>query len=632
MILLKKDQLVILTLGLLSAFRLSAQTSVDSLPLGTPSVSLDSLVPNERNDTARIRSLANVFWPIIISYPDTAISVVREELILSKKLRLIQYEYDALAKLGYALFQQGNYPEGLAYEFDALAIAESLRDTLLIVETHNRIAEIYREEGDLSKSQAHLLFSKKLINPTDSVAMKTWYFFATPLYEKMNRLDTALEYARKSLMLDNRINASVERSVILFYMGNIYFKLGRNDSSLFYYHEAILYTKAFNTSKDLIPIYNSVAKLYMMQGNNDSSIYYANLALETEKKMGYSPGKLETCRTLSDLYLRKNKKDSAIRYLQLSVETQDSILSQEKLRQLATLEFNKRIHIEEELIRQEHLASEFRIYIMATAILVFVIMISLLILNNRIKQKAFRKLEQQEHETEIQRQRAEKALTELNTFQGQSIQSERLSSWVGADAGAAQDIQHPANIVGNIHEDIMEKGTVQPAAGLKGLKQGIDLNSFLTQYLKLSFTEIKHKDKTFPCEIKTDFDTTIRSATLVPQDFGRLLLNVFNNAFYTLAEKRRRDGDAFSPQLLVKTRALNGRIEISVLDNGMGMPPDLVGKIFQPFFTTKPPGQGAGLGLSMGYDIIKAHGGEISVASGVDKGTEFTICLPGSAG
>jgi signal transduction histidine kinase len=346
------------------------------------------------------------------------------------------------------------------------------------------------------------------------------------------------------------------------------------------------------------------------------------------------------------------------------------MFSQDKIRRFANLEFDKRMRTEEELVRQEHLVSEFRMYTLSAAILVFIFIVSLLIRNNRHKQKAFRILQEQKQETEIQKEKTEQALVELKATQVQLIQSEKMASLGEMASGVAHEIQNPLNFIKNFSEvdadlmteleseleagnlqnalflavdikanlekigqhseraDAIVKGMMQHARNYKVRKETTDLNALVNQYLKSSYQEIWNKDKSFQCETKTDFDTTVGHINIITQDFGRLLCNLFNNAFYTLAEKKKKLGNAFVPQLLVKTRALTGRIEISVIDNGIGMPAEIIDKVFQPFFTTKPPGHGTGLGLSLAYDIIKAHGGEIRVSSENGIGSQFTVSLP----
>lgn len=148
------------------------------------------------------------------------------------------------------------------------------------------------------------------------------------------------------------------------------------------------------------------------------------------------------------------------------------------------------------------------------------------------------------------------------------------------------------------------------------------------EYLSLAYHGLKAKDKSFNADFKTDFDDRIGKINIVPQDIGRVLFNLYNNAFYTVNEKTKQQTDGYEPTISVSSKKINNRVELTVKDNGNGIPQKVIEKIFQPFFTTKPTGQGTGLGLSLSYDIVKAHGGEIKVETKENVGTEFIIQLP----
>jgi two-component system NtrC family sensor kinase len=183
--------------------------------------------------------------------------------------------------------------------------------------------------------------------------------------------------------------------------------------------------------------------------------------------------------------------------------------------------------------------------------------------------------------------------------------------------------------------DAIVKGMLQHSKTSSGQKELTDINALADEYLRLSYHGMRAKDKSFNAEFKTDFDRTIGKINVVPQDIGRVLLNLFNNAFYAVNEKSKnpegfenpRGLQQYQPTVSVQTKKINRNIEIIVSDNGNGIPQSIKEKIFQPFFTTKPTGQGTGLGLSLAYDIIKAHGGEIKVETKEGEGSEFIIQL-----
>jgi signal transduction histidine kinase len=176
--------------------------------------------------------------------------------------------------------------------------------------------------------------------------------------------------------------------------------------------------------------------------------------------------------------------------------------------------------------------------------------------------------------------------------------------------------------------DAIVKGMLQHSRQSSGQKELTDINALADEYLRLSYHGLRAKDKNFNAEIKTDFDKSIGKINIIPQDIGRVLLNLFNNAFYAVNEQKNQNPVSYNPTVFIKTEKCDDKIYISVKDNGNGIPQKISDKIFQPFFTTKPTGQGTGLGLSLSYDIIKAHGGEIKVESKEGQGSEFVIQLP----
>jgi signal transduction histidine kinase len=176
--------------------------------------------------------------------------------------------------------------------------------------------------------------------------------------------------------------------------------------------------------------------------------------------------------------------------------------------------------------------------------------------------------------------------------------------------------------------DAIVKGMLQHSRKSTGQKEQTDINTLCDEYLRLSYHGLRAKDKSFNAIFETHFDESVEKLTIVPQDIGRVLLNLYNNAFYAVAEKKKTLGEGYEPTVSVSTKKLDAKIAIKVQDNGMGISKSLIDKIFQPFYTTKPAGQGTGLGLSLSYDIIKAHGGELSVISNEGEGALFTIQLP----
>jgi signal transduction histidine kinase len=279
-----------------------------------------------------------------------------------------------------------------------------------------------------------------------------------------------------------------------------------------------------------------------------------------------------------------------------------------------------------------------------------------------------------------EKQRAELALTDLKAAQAQLVQAEKMASLGELTAGIAHEIQNPLNFVNNFSElsnelieemqeeldkgnndevknivadirnnlekinlhgkraDAIVKGMLQHSRPTSGEKQPTDINALADEYLRLAYHGLRAKDKNFNAILKTDFDPAIGNINIIPQDIGRVLLNLINNAFYAVNERSKEADKGYEPEVTLSTRLLHASqnslirqsantLIISVKDNGNGIPQKVLDKIFQPFFTTKPTGQGTGLGLSLSYDIVKAHGGELRVETKERKGSEFIIQL-----
>ena len=176
------------------------------------------------------------------------------------------------------------------------------------------------------------------------------------------------------------------------------------------------------------------------------------------------------------------------------------------------------------------------------------------------------------------------------------------------------------------------KGMLQHSRTSSGIKEPTNINVLADEYLRLAYHGLRAKDKTFNAKMETDFDESIGKIDIIPQDIGRVILNLITNAFYVVDEKKKRNPEGYDPVVKVITKKIGDNVMISVKDNGNGIPPKVLEKIFQPFFTTKPTGQGTGLGLSLSYDIVKAHGGELKVDTKEGEGSEFVIVLPTTQG
>lgn len=210
------------------------------------------------------------------------------------------------------------------------------------------------------------------------------------------------------------------------------------------------------------------------------------------------------------------------------------------------------------------------------------------------------------------------------------LQQELASGNVEAAMTISNDIARNQEKIGQHGKraDAIVKGMLQHSRSSAGVKEPTDINALADEYLRLAYHGFKAKDNAFHASMQTSFDESIGKITIIPQNIGRVLLNLYNNAFYAVTEKNKDAGKNYVPTISVSTKKTDHGILLSIEDNGIGIPRQMMNKIFQPFFTTKPTGQGIGLGLSMSYDIIKSHGGEITVDSSEGEFTKFVIHLP----
>jgi len=375
---------------------------------------------------------------------------------------------------------------------------------------------------------------------------------------------------------------------------------------------------------------------------------------------------LRDYRLLGSLYEITGDNVKANEAYKSFINLQDSIAADQSKYRTLSFETEQQISANEiaisELENENKLSAVTKKFTMGIAAL-FIMLAGTIYYRFKTKQKANQVLQEQ-------KERVEYTLTELKATQAQLIHAEKMASLGELTAGIAHEIQNPLNFVNNfselntelIHEleeevnkgnlddvraiaadiklneqkinhhgkraDAIVKGMLQHSRKSTGAKEPTDVNALADEYLRLSYHGLRAKDKNFNAMINTNFDESIGKVNIIPQDIGRVLLNLFNNGFYATHERQKVDGAAFKPVVSVAIKKIDHAIEIRVTDNGTGIPSAIKDKIFQPFFTTKPTGQGTGLGLSLSYDIVKAHGGDIKVDSKEGEGTAFIITIP----
>jgi signal transduction histidine kinase len=580
----------------------------------------------------------------------------------------------ALSELAYALWYAGNYPDAKETYFKALEKAEPLEDTLLLGTIYNGLAIVNRYEGDFRQainyhSKAEAL--TKLLGDND--VLFSAIVDKAKAYEQLNILDSAYNYAQEALAMlfrkygdKNVIGGGVHSN-----MGSIYSKQGKGKLAEEYFRRSFQLSTEVNELRLLARAYVEFAEHFDRNHQRDSAIFYASKGLIIDQQFGFLVQQLAASTLLTKLYSQENRIDSAFKYQQLMVKTKDSVFSREKINRLQSLEFEQQLRQNDLAAQRAAFRNKIQLYALLGFGLFFLTIALLLYRNNRQKQRSNTLLHQQKTVTEQEKIKVEEALMVLKATQAQLVQREKMASLGELTAGIAHEIQNPLNFVNNFSEinselidelkqeaqtgntpgviqladelkeneqkiashgkraDAIVKGMLQHSRTNTGDKEPTNINALVDEYVRLSYHGLRAKDKTFEAQLQTDFDPTMGKANVVPQDLGRVLLNLFNNAFYATAEKKKRLNGTYAPVVSVRTKRSGDQVEIQVQDNGTGIPKAALDKIFQPFFTTKPSGEGTGLGLSLSYDIItKGHGGELTVQSEEGEGATFVVRLP----
>jgi len=508
-------------------------------------------------------------------------------------------------------------------------------------------------------------------------------------YLRKGLLDSALYHTQKAdsfaLLPEYK---GIFRGRNIASMGDIYFKRGD-------YHQAkVLYLKGldlsikYNNKFNVAIAKHKLSQLYLKIKLNDSALIYAkdNLSLMYLLQQNVANFQLNLGTVYEDIFLaynQKNQQDSAYKYLLIASHIKDSLY---KVR-IAKLSAFQNVSFEETL-RSENLEKEkiqteanIRIYSLLAGLMVVSLLGIILFRNNKQRKKSNLLLTTQKNEIEQQKKQVEVSMEQLQSTQSQLIQSEKMASLGELTAGIAHEIQNPLNFVNNFSEvsnelmgelveevekgntdevkliakdvqqnlekinhhgkraDAIVKGMLAHSRTSTGQNEPTDINSLCDEYLRLAYHGMKAKDNGFEASFHFEPDNTLPNINVVPQDIGRVLLNLINNAFQAVTERKKVEGENFNPEVKVSTKPIfppaggsrgagGSWVAISISDNGPGIPDSIKDKIFQPFFTTKPTGQGTGLGLSLSYDIVKAHWGELRVETKQEEGATFIIQLP----
>jgi signal transduction histidine kinase len=629
--------------------------------------SLKARLEVEKVDTAKVALMFKIGDEYRDSKRDSSLWYYQQALNVSKKTGHAKAELVANIQIAELLVRGGNYPEALRLSMQTLDASEQAHDTDNIFWSKRTMMWAYDHLGDRQKE---FELAKELVSLAHSAYFQTSgmsnryllvaYNNLGTVYADLNQLDSAIKYLDITYKISLKNQAPQGIAVISQSLEQIYSQMKNYDSALHLCRAGIPYAlKAHRL--DLVRDFNfAIAGIFEKKALFDSALIYGRQSFFEYKRVADTAGMTNAASLLAKLFRHINENDSAYQYLELSVALNESQQNENKIKKAQDIIFNdtlRRGQMEQEKKEaEEKYKARIKIYSLIIGLAVMLLIALILYRNNKQKQKAKNEIE--------------KAYDELKTAQALLIQSEKMASLGELTAGIAHEIQNPLNFVNNFSEvsselvdewkaelakgngpdaaliaddikqnlekvihhgrraDAIVKSMLEHSRTSSGQMELTDINALADEYLRLAYHGMRARDKSFNAKLETDFDPTIGKIKAVPQDIGRVILNLINNAFYAVTEKSKLLAVSYEPLVVVSTRKIDSKVEVKVRDNGNGIPRFLVDKIFQPFFTTKPAGQGTGLGLSLSYDIVKTHGGDIKVETREGEGTEFIIEIP----
>ena len=581
----------------------------------------------------------------------------------------------AMSMYGQAYRLAGNFTQALEYHYRAIDLAKSLKDNSMIGYTLNQSAHIFKDREDVDKS---VEIYKESINYSTGGDVEVFRFYPYMnlgfVYLNAGIADSAKFYSEKAELMLRSIMAKetperkaiMERSLYVYVLSNLggaYSLMKDKANADIWYSSAQKIIDLYKGAQTRYFqfFYFNLAKHYKRFDLTDSSLYAAKEAINTVagtpvEYLASGPAKM-----LSDYY-EKTDADSAVKYLKIFLKGNDIMNSTRVTQQLQMMAVEESQRKEDIEAAAKQSRQRIILYSLIAGLCSVVFFAFYMLRANRIRQRINRELSEQKTQLEH-------TIGELKSTQAQLVHAEKMASLGELTAGIAHEIQNPLNFVNNFSDvnqelidelkeelqkgDLREasaiadnlkeneskinlhgkradgivKSMLQHSRGSAGLKESTDVNKLVDEYIRLAFHGYRAKVKDFNVDLDINLDPLAGSAPMVRQDIGRVILNLLNNAFYAVMEKTGKAD--YKPKVSVTTKRERNAVMIEIADNGSGIADNKLAKIFQPFFTTKPTGEGTGLGLSLSYDIItKGHGGQLTCDTKPNEYTKFAITLP----
>jgi two-component system NtrC family sensor kinase len=650
--------------------------------------SLKNALKLAKTDSAKFVTLSYIGGYYAEADRMKAIYYLDRALPFAKRNNKLLDEASAIGYKGYEFYHLGKYAEALDYLEQAKEISENPKNEsnswaqdkgqtphefrVSILADNNLVMGLLM--GKTNNVPGQIANYKKTIKIATELGDKRLLGLSCmdlgDVYNDINKTDSALVLEKTAESCFMRIDHHDYLGSVYDVIGNIYLKKGNDAAALQFYHKAINVNIVTHVLSEQQRTYGKIAECFTKKQQRDSSLFYARKSLDAAILFkSVTMGDAYEC--LYKSYRLNGIIDSAYKYQGLALIARDSSNKTDlkNLGDFERLSMKRQSSLQQLQKEKEDTEAWIRTYALLAIIGVVLLVAFITYRNSRQRKKANYLLYEQKEEITAQRDNLTQALVELKTTQTQLVQREKMASLGELTAGIAHEIQNPLNFVNNFSEvtaeltaelkeelkngntedafaiandieqnvqkinhhgkraDFIVKGMLEHSRTSAGEKQLTDINVLADEFLRLSYHGLRAKDKNFNAELVTNFDKSLPKVNIAAQDVGRVLLNLFNNAFYAVNEKAV-EGSDYKPTVTVSTCIVGAFVLITVRDNGAGIPQKILDKIYQPFFTTKPTGQGTGLGLSLSYDIVKAIGGDINVETQENIFTQFNVQLP----
>ncbi|MBT8219382.1 MAG: tetratricopeptide repeat protein [Bacteroidia bacterium] len=658
-----------------------------------------------------------------------AIEFYKEALAISEQLDIPVRIANSHYNMAYSYLIKSDFDDALDHYLQSARVYEEIPDSFRLANALMSVANIYSENNDYPKTEEYHARAQTIVEGVrDTFLLSELLNSRGVLYDRQEKFEEALTYFQRAYDLAVSVNADDLVSYTLSNMALTYKRQGRSEKALEIFNQVLdIFEQSEYPPYVYASIHNNIGSTYAQMKQYSKAREAFDLSIQYAEQANAPGIIMEGHKKLAELYGNSRNFENQANSLTKYYSLKDSLFSIESKNTIVQLEADYQIEQKNfELLKQEaeitRQKSQRNIFLIISSSAV-ILLLALAFFYRRIR-KSNALLKDKNTLINQQNDELEHTLNDLKSTQTQLIQSEKMASLGELTAGIAHEIQNPLNFVNNFSEvsgelldealeeltstplskqrldeakdilgdlkqnlekihhhggraDSIVKGMLQHSRTSSGEKEPTDINELADEYLRLAYHGLRAKDPTFNASFETNFDESIGKINVIPQDIGRVLLNLITNAFQAVHEKSsslRADSPSgvggeqgksagfpddtreekrvesaslpsspypkgmpsrdtviiydYQPKVTISTQRLNNSTTITIQDNGPGIPDSIKDKIFQPFFTTKPTGQGTGLGLSLSYDIIKAHGGEIQLQSQANEGTTFTITLP----